>query len=308
MTIPEPQSGLLTLSPSRLMTYMQCPKKYELRHVKNTPEPKTGGMVIGSAVHRAIAIAEREKLWRSKDETYWDAKSGWVGRLLLEALVALHDEIDRAGGEALIAWGGRKSKKFPNGEDWTWAKHVMPMMLRAYCDVRAIMALRGFVDLAEPPPPPEHEKPVESSGSATEFYVSMSIETGGAEPLLVRGYIDKMVGVNTDTGDALIIDWKTGSMTDLVQLVSYAKMVMESIGYPVHKGWFVKLRPNAKQRIIEHDLDPLLNVVPDLYLAVKSGVDAGFFPIHPSSFCNTCGVRAACPWGSKLPEKELSDD
>jgi CRISPR/Cas system-associated exonuclease Cas4 (RecB family) len=300
LTEEAPARAIFTMSPSRLSTYLSCGRKYQIREAlrdAGLPMLRSGPMLVGSAVHQTIAWCEqtfivlggdRRYAWEFPLETRVDESADQVGAIAQVFLAELNRLVEAEGGADQIQWGGRKSKQWPGGEDFTWAKHVGPMMLRAYCESRLKLAERGLQVLE----------------GHVEVYVSMLVDPD----FLVRGYVDLLMVMVDENGEGIVVDWKTGKMAEVVQLASYARMVRATFEIPVSRGIFVKLRPGAKERLVEHDLRPMLSVIDELYRAARAGVEAGMFPMVPSAFCPSCDVRRLCPWGSVLPEKELPDE
>ncbi len=52
---PAPSAGPLSLSYSQLDDYLSCPLKYRLRHVVQVPTPPHHALVLGNALHQAVA-------------------------------------------------------------------------------------------------------------------------------------------------------------------------------------------------------------------------------------------------------------
>lgn len=53
--VPAPVQGSLTLSHSQVDDYLSCPLKYRLRHVLRVPTPAHHALVLGNALHQAVA-------------------------------------------------------------------------------------------------------------------------------------------------------------------------------------------------------------------------------------------------------------
>lgn len=60
---PLPPSEPLVLSPTKVTTYLQCPRKYRFRYVEHRePEFRSVHLAFGAAVHSAIAFWHEERL------------------------------------------------------------------------------------------------------------------------------------------------------------------------------------------------------------------------------------------------------
>jgi CRISPR/Cas system-associated exonuclease Cas4 (RecB family) len=55
-------SGPLTLSFTQVDDYLTCPRKYHLRHVVGVPTPPHHALVLGNALHQAVAVANEASL------------------------------------------------------------------------------------------------------------------------------------------------------------------------------------------------------------------------------------------------------
>ncbi len=95
---------------SKIGSYQTCPKKYELQHIRNLPEPGTpsGDLIFGSAIHSAINAVLSGEDGLLSFQTYWESvqESAYAwGRL---GLVDLKDM-----GEVMVSRFARlHAKKF----------------------------------------------------------------------------------------------------------------------------------------------------------------------------------------------------
>lgn len=55
------ESGPLTLSYTQIDDYLACPKKYDLRHRVRVPTPAHHALVVGTAMHQAVAVANNAR-------------------------------------------------------------------------------------------------------------------------------------------------------------------------------------------------------------------------------------------------------
>jgi DNA helicase-2/ATP-dependent DNA helicase PcrA len=56
-----PEAEPLTLSYTQIDDYLACPKKYHLRHRVHVPAPPHHALVVGSAMHQAVAVANNAR-------------------------------------------------------------------------------------------------------------------------------------------------------------------------------------------------------------------------------------------------------
>jgi DNA helicase-2/ATP-dependent DNA helicase PcrA len=95
-------SRQLTLSFSQVDDYLACPKRYWLRHELRVPTPANHALVVGSALHQAVATAN---LARKRGETPDEAsvmtvfRSNWVSEGFLSPE---HEAARFAAGEAAL--------------------------------------------------------------------------------------------------------------------------------------------------------------------------------------------------------------
>jgi hypothetical protein len=50
------------MSPSQCKTFVDCPAKWAFRYLERLPDPQTGNLALGRAVHGAIADNYRQKI------------------------------------------------------------------------------------------------------------------------------------------------------------------------------------------------------------------------------------------------------
>ena len=100
--VPEPPPGPLSLSHSQVDDYLSCPLKYRLRHVLRVPTPAHHALVLGNALHQAVAAWHLGRLrGRPLDEAgvleafsaHWSSE-GFLSRD--------HEEARYAAGQAAL--------------------------------------------------------------------------------------------------------------------------------------------------------------------------------------------------------------
>lgn len=74
-------SNGLTLSPTKITTYLRCPRSYYYQYVEKATVPKSPAMVVGSVVHEVIQlIHERDWTLADKDSAAAALEGLWADR------------------------------------------------------------------------------------------------------------------------------------------------------------------------------------------------------------------------------------
>jgi hypothetical protein len=265
------EPGLGYLSWSRLSKYSNCGEQYRLQYVHEMPSEPSGPALAGKAIHQTINEVEASEIWASEDY------SGAMFTMFANHFSAAVDEV---GGPEMCRWGGRKDRDGRPAEDYNWwISYAGDLFMRRYAAIRRHDDQLGYKLL---PNGVELEIAIDLNGR---HFVS---------------YIDMLL-VDTD-GQAIIRDWKTGTMVDPVQLGVYSYVLEHSeLGLTIDQGQIGYLRGNDFSKYIrEYDLAPLRALVPRLLDDLIRGVEAKIFPLRPSPFCAACGVRQACEYGATL--------
>jgi len=192
--------------------------------------------------------------------------------------------VEEAGGPEKCYWGGRKTKSYPDGEDYPWWRDYGRVFLTRYVAVRRADAEQGMQVLP-------HTLEMEVSAYVGDH--------------LIKGYIDAM-GMVTADGEMVVRDWKTGSFLSPHQLAVYAWILAQrEPPMTVDRGQFIYLRgASLDKQVREYDLREWREIVPRMFTDLVRGIEAGIFPVQPSNMCVSCPVRAYCPYGRTLGENE----
>lgn len=266
------------LSWSQVSSYQTCGEAYRLRYFEHAPSEPSGAAIAGASIHEVIAEAEAAFWWQE----------GFADQLREVFVRTFVRRVTEAGGELACRWGGRKSRDYPNGEDFRWWLFNGPLMLNRYAQVRAADEDAGSQVLL-----PNVERKVSAFLRVPQR----------PEPILLIGYLDQLVLVNAD-GEAVVRDWKSGRWSEPLQLAVYAWMLAnQEAPLTVTRGELVKLRQPLEKTVEAYDLTQWTDLVPRLALDTIRGIEAGVFPIRPSMLCPSCSVREHCPWGSTLEPK-----
>jgi hypothetical protein len=265
------EPGLGYLSWSRLNKYANCGESYRLAYINEMPSEPSGAAIAGKSVHQAIADAEASEAWRDESAINW---------MQLTFNEHFNEGVADAGGPDACRWGGRKDRDGRPQEDYLWwQNYAGDLFMRRYAAIRRRDDEMGYTLL---PNGVELEVGIDLSGR---HFVS---------------YMDMLL-VDAD-GQAIVRDWKTGTMVDPVQLGVYSYVLEHSeLGLTIDQGQIGYLRGNESGKWIrEYHLGPLRALVPRLLDDLIRGVEAKIFPLRPSPFCAACGVRAACEYGATL--------
>lgn len=272
---------------SQMSKYGECPKKYYFSYLSGMEAPEMSGAALaGIAVHKIIEVSEEEGFWDSED---------WLDGMSLAFAVDLRERIERSA--VPVRWGGRKSREFPNGEDYLcWTLSLAPKQLARYQAFRRGLRDNGF----------------NTSGIFSEAAVGALIPAPGevGDQLYVRGFIDVLLMADRD-GEPWVVDYKTGSMPgNPMQLAWYSYLVAEAgiTSAPPPFGAMVKLRArDMATGITTYTIKDWVSLVPEMILEHRAAARQGLFPVRPSNFCASCSWRTLCPYGSKLPDKGLAE-
>lgn len=264
------EPGLGYLSWSRLNKYSNCGESYRLAYINELPSEPSGPAIAGKAIHQTIAVSEASEAWAIPE-------IAWMNQTFAEYFTLA---VVAAGGPDACRWGGRKDRDGRPAEDYNWwLSYASDLFLRRYSAVRERDQRNGLTLL---PNGVELEVAIDLNGR---HFVS---------------YMDMLL-VDAD-GQAIVRDWKTGTMVDPVQLGVYSYVLEHSeLGLTIDQGEIGYLRGNDHDKWIRsYDLAPLRALVPRLLDDLIRGVEAKIYPLRPSPFCAACGVRAACAYGSTL--------
>jgi DNA helicase-2/ATP-dependent DNA helicase PcrA len=97
-----PDEGPLTLSFTQIDDYLTCPRKYHLRHVARVPTAPHHAIVLGNALHQALAVANeasRRGNAVSQEDLHETLRAHWSSEGFLSAE---HEAARFAAGEAAL--------------------------------------------------------------------------------------------------------------------------------------------------------------------------------------------------------------
>ena len=271
------------LSYSSLTSYVECPRKWYLKRLERLPDGTWWTTLLGSAIHWATEQVDRME-WMGLG---WDVN---------EAVELMWEEFDRQIADAQLrgldvrpsgkvlkepGWTGGPDKK-----DEAWCRIFGPIMMQRYAEWKTGNGLR----IAEIDGQPAIE---------TAFRVTLTSEAGGTlDSVTLRGFIDRIYRRPLHKG-AVVVDLKTGKVpTNNLQLETYG-IAASLLGLQgPHEGAFwapggAKDSDAGKiygPRKLHGDAD----ILADIYLSAKRGMEARAFPPNTDSYCSTCQVRDYC--------------
>ena len=132
------------LSPTGVSQYLSCSFRWAAKHLLKVPDPKTGALLLGSAVDKALTENFREKI-----ETHRDLPAAGVRAIYLEAW-------DRMKAETEFHPSEDPDMLRLEGEGLTmllldkWAPKIQPAAVQfKVSGLIAGVAVRGYVDLLD---------------------------------------------------------------------------------------------------------------------------------------------------------------
>lgn len=260
----EPARRRPALSPSRAGDFKQCPLLYRLRVVDRIPETPSRVMVRGTVVHSVL-----ERLFRLPAAERVPATAAalvgpaWHELLAAEPeLAAMFDGTDPAD---LSQW-------LASAQD----------------------LLDGYFQLEDPRRLQPH---------ACELRVEAEIAPNGeAEPVLLRGFIDRLDVA--ETGEIRIVDYKTGTAPRevgearaLFQMKFYAVVLWRDRGVVPRQLRLIYL--SDRQLLTYHpdevELLRFERTLAAIWTAIMRAARTGDFRPSPSRMCGYCDFHALCP-------------
>lgn len=259
------------LSPSSASTQLSCGAKWQFRYLERLPDPPTGALTMGSAVHAAINANFEQKL-----DTHEDLPAAGVQAVYLQAWDLL------IKGEMPSRYGGKPSlpTEFRDDEE--------PSELRT----QGLALTLKYLDEACP----------EIHPAAVELPVAGTI--GGAR---VRGYIDLL---DTE-GRVIDLKTAARKPSEIspdyrFQVATYCQLCPQATG-EARVDTLVKTKtPQLVQltcAIDQTDVDQTQKIYPLVQQSIRAGI---FLPNRGSNLCSRkyCGFWRACEreFGGRVSE------
>ncbi|MGH3796086.1 MAG: RecB family exonuclease [Pseudonocardiaceae bacterium] len=254
------------LSPSRAADFKQCPLLYRFRAVDRLPETPSRVQVRGTVVHAAL-----ERLF-ALPAPQRDAETG---RALVDPAWCdvLADSPELAG-----LFAGTTD---PELTEWLESTRAL---------VEAYFAL---------------EDPRRVEPEACELLVETELPaTGadGAEPVLLRGYIDRLDVA--PTGEIRVVDYKSGvaprevfEAKALFQMKFYALVLLRTRGVVPHQLRLLYLadRQALSYTPDEAELIRFERTLVAIWSAILRAAETGDFRPSPGRMCDWCDHKPRCP-------------
>ncbi len=260
------------LSPSRAADFKQCPLLYRFRAVDRLPETPSRSQVRGTVVHT-----------------------------VLERLFALSpDQRDSAAGRELVepAWGDVLADSPELAE--LFAGPGDPELAEWLDSARALVDAYFVLEDPRLIAPEACELLVEAELAASDI--------GDAEPLVLRGYIDRLDVAAT--GEIRVVDYKSGSAPRelfeskaLFQMKFYALVLLRIRGVVPRQLRLLYLadRQALSYTPDEAELLRFERTLVAIWSAIRRAARSGDFRPNPSRLCNWCDHKPRCPAFGGLP-------
>jgi putative RecB family exonuclease len=254
------------LSPSRAADFKQCPLLYRFRAVDRLPETPSRAQVRGTVVHAAL-----ERLFALPAE-----------RRVSEVARELVDPAWRD----VLAGSPELAELFDGGTD---------PELAGWLD-----SARALVDAYFALEDPRRVQP-----EACELLVEVELPAAGpgaAEPLLLRGYIDRLDVA--PTGEIRVVDYKSGAAPRevfeakaLFQMKFYALVLLRIRGVVPRQ---LRLLYLADRQMLsytpdEAELVRFERTLAAIWSAIRRAAGTGDFRPNPSRMCDWCDHKPRCP-------------
>ena len=260
------------LSPSRAADFKQCPLLYRFRVVDRLPETPSRLQVRGTVVHAAL-----ERLFALPPEQ----RDPGTGQELVDP--AWRDVL-AANPELAELFAGPDD---PERIEWLDSARALVQAYFALEDPRLVQ-------------PEACELLVE-----TELVAS---DAGGSEPLLLRGYIDRLDVA--PTGEIRIVDYKSGAAPRevfeakaLFQMKFYALALLRTRGVVPRQLRLLYLadRQALSYTPDEAELLRFERTLVAIWSAIRRAARYGDFRPSPSRMCDWCDHKAHCPSFGGVP-------
>lgn len=259
--------GQLSLSPSRVNDYRQCPLLYRYRAIDKLPEPKSRAQLLGTLVH---GVLEEMFEWPREERTFPRAvkalKPSWAA-LLHESSEEEQDEISQLIGEEefldfLVDARGMLRSYFVMENPQGFDPQSREKFVKAHFDGAPAL---GFIDRVDVAPTGE---------------IRVVDYKTGKMPSPV--FADKAI----------------------FQLRFYALLYWRSFGrIPDQlKLMYLKNQDSIVRRPFKEDLEALEHELKQLWEEIRACGKSGDFQPRKSRLCDWCAYHAQCPlFGGRIP-------
>ncbi|HEV7451068.1 MAG TPA: PD-(D/E)XK nuclease family protein [Pseudonocardiaceae bacterium] len=251
------------LSPSRAADFKQCPLLYRFRAVDRLPETPSRVQVRGTVVHAVL-----ERLFALPPQR----RDPEVAHELVEPV-----------WRDVLAGNPELAELFAGPED--------PELTKWLDSARALVG--AYFAL---------EDPRLVQPEACEVLVEAELPAAGGEPLLLRGYIDRLDVA--PTGEIRVVDYKSGAAPRevfeakaLFQMKFYALVLLRIRGVVPRQ---LRLMYLADRQALNYTPDKVELVrfertLAAIWSAILRAAHSGDFRPNPSRMCDWCDHKPRCP-------------
>jgi putative RecB family exonuclease len=254
------------LSPSRAADFKQCPLLYRFRAVDRLPETPSRSQVLGTVVHAVL-----ERLFALAP----DRRDAETGRELVDPT-----------WREVLAGSPELAELFTGPQD--------PELAEWLDSARGLVA--AYFELEDPQlvQPEACELLVEAELASSDI--------GDEEPLLLRGYIDRLDVA--PTGEIRVVDYKSGTAPRevfeakaLFQMKFYALVLLRIRGVVPRQLRLLYLadRQALSYTPDESELIRFERTLAAIWSAIRQAARSGDFRPSPSRMCDWCDHKSRCP-------------
>src|SRR5829696_1166688 len=267
------------LSPSRAGDFKQCPLLYRFRAVDRIPEVPSPIAVRGTVVHAVL-----ERLFALPPAERSPARAQELLEPAWRDLQAIEPElVDLLTAEDAGAWLDSARELLQGYFTLEDPRRILPEA----CEVLVEVELAGAQRAAGEPGGGE-----------------------GAEPVLLRGYIDRLDVA--PTGELRVVDYKTGTAPRevgearaLFQMKFYAVVLWRTRGVVPRQLRLMYLADRQTLTYTPDEVELLRfeRTLAAIWAAIMRAAKTGDFRPSRSGMCDYCGFHALCPeFGGTPPE------
>jgi len=270
------------LSNSQFTKFSDCGEAFRLRYLTESPRQPQGALIAGIAVHDTIEHAYRQG---------WDADPYAHADDIVDHFAAIFTlAVEHAKDDGDIRWGGRKSKAWPQGEDFLWWLQNGPVMLQRWADVAVNDAEVGNVIWST------------DGNPIAGIELALTVPIPGVS-IPVTGRIDALL-IDAN-GQPFVRDWTTGKPGGKTPfqgaLYSWTLANADGFGFDIDRVEYAYLKgADLAATLQSFDPRPFIDATIQNFVMMDRAITAGVFMLRASSFCSGCEVKASCDYGRTL--------
>ena len=249
------------ISPSQVMSYIGCPKRYHLERIEQVPQQPQGALIGGSAVHECIEKA--------------------LGGERVDFADVFAFLISEVGGADKVRWGGRRSKAYPGGEDESWWLDNAPMFIRRALDLVLADREQGWDIFAV-----EAALNVEMNGHPWRLRADLIQQHRESGNLLISDW-------KSGARESEFTPFQTA-------LYAQAASILFGHPVESISARCVMLRKDGAEMVSGYEPARSIPLALRFADEFVEGRNNDYWPMRPSGMCVGCSVKAACPFGQTL--------